>query len=129
MRATGLALVLGAFAACGDDGPKTPDAGVTTENCDYVPLAPTAGAGTPVAAAALQAGAAERVLDVPVGTALGGYTARAGFLGSAGVVDTRKVAMSGTFNPSIGVEVAPRAKAVALTSGGETVVIVKVDMI
>src|SRR5262245_37380572 len=128
MRVTGLALACLAVAACGDDGPA-PDAGVTTENCNYVPLTPTAGAGGAVTAGALQAGAGERVLDVPVGTALGGYTARAGFLGSAGVVDTRKVKLSGTFNPSIGIEVAPRAKAVVLTSGGETVVVVKVDMI
>src|SRR6185312_16009645 len=78
-------------------------------------------------AAALQAGAAERILDVPVGTALGGYTARAGFLGSAGVVDARKVKISGTFNPSIGVINAPRVKAVALTAGDETVLIIKVD--
>ena len=76
-----------------------------------------------------KAGAAERILDVPVGTALGGYTARAGFLGSAGVVDTRKVKISGTFNPSIGVDDAPRVKAVALTAGDETVVILKVDAI
>src|SRR5437660_4973758 len=125
-RALAIALLV---AACGGGGNKSPDAGVTTDNCSYVPLAPTARAGGTVTAAALQAGAAEHVLDVPVGTALGGYTARAGFLGSAGVVDTRKVALSSTFNPSIGVINAPRVKAVALTAGDETVVIVKVDMI
>jgi len=92
-------------------------------------MTPTANAGTAVSAGALMAGAAEHVLDVPIGTALGGYTARAGFLGSAGVVDARKVAMPGTFNPSIGVLTAPRAKALALSSGGENVVIVKVDTI
>ncbi|MGE5186445.1 MAG: hypothetical protein ACM31C_30525 [Acidobacteriota bacterium] len=123
-----LALAL-ALAACGGDHSTPPDAGVSTDNCSYVPLVPTAHAGETVAPAALQAGAAERVLDVPVGTALGGYTARAGFLGAAGVVDTRKIAISGAFNPSIGVETAPRAKAVALTAGDETVVIVKIDMI
>ena len=117
-----------AAAACGGSKPA-PDAGVTTDKCDYVPIVPTARAGASVAAAPLQAGAAERVLDIPVGTALGGYTARAGFLGAAGVVDTRKIAFSGAFNPSIGVETAPRAKAVALTAGDETIVIVKIDMI
>ena len=75
------------------------------------------------------AGAGERVLDIPVGTALGGYTGRAGFLSSAGTVDARKVAQSGTFNPSIGVLDAPRVKALALTAGGETVLILKGDMI
>jgi neutral ceramidase len=121
-------LILAAAAACGgDDGPK--HGGVTTELCSYAPLLPTANAGGTVTAQPLMAGAADRVLDVPVGTALGGYTARAGFLGAAGVVDTRKIAISGTFNPSIGVEAAPRVKAVALTAGDETVVLLKADMI
>src|SRR5262249_59046436 len=111
MRATRLALACLAIVACGDDGPA-PDAGVTTENCNYVPLTPTAGAGGAVTAAALQAGAAERVLDVPVGTALGGYTARAGFLGSAGVVGTRQVKLSGAVQPPIGGQIAPRPQAV-----------------
>ena len=93
-----------------------------------MPLAPTANAGGTVTPGQLQAGAADRILDIPVGTALGGYTARAGFLGSAGVVDTRKVEIAGTFNPSIGVDAAPRVKAVALTAGGETVVIIKADV-
>jgi neutral ceramidase len=121
-------LALALVAACGSSHP-TPDAGVTTENCSYEPLAPTGHAGSTVATAPLQAGAAERVLDVPVGTALGGYTARAGFLGTAGVVDTRKIALSGAFNPSIGIQAAPRVKAVALSTGDETVVILKADMI
>jgi neutral ceramidase len=120
-----LVLVAVALAACGDDGPTS---NVTTENCVYEPLAPTGNSGGTVAAEPLQAGAAERVLNIPVGTALGGYTARAGFLGSAGVVDTRQIKMSGVFNPSIGVEAAPRVKVLALTAGAETVVIVKVDM-
>src|SRR5690606_16549158 len=62
-------------------------------------------------------------------TALGGYTSRAGFLGSAGVVDAREVAISGSFNPSIGVTTAPRVKAVALTAGEETVILLKMDAI
>ena len=76
MRVTRLALVV-CVAACGHDGGSPPpDAPpqVTTENCTYEPMTPTANAGGPVAAGALMAGAAERVLDVPVGTALGGYT-------------------------------------------------------
>lgn len=136
MRAPGLALVafvvvLSPLVACGGDDHAAPDAGtgVTTENCTYLPLAPTAGAGGTVTAGALTAGAAERMLDIPVGTALGGYTGRAGFLSSAGNVDARKVKMSGTFNPSIGVTAAPRVKALALSAGGETVVILKMDTI
>lgn len=129
MRAPGLALLLLSVVACGDDAPATPDAGVTTENCTYEALPATARAGGTVTAGALTAGAADRILDVPVGTALGGYTGRAGFISSAGSVDARKVKISGTFNPSIGVMVAPRVKALALTAGGETVVMLKVDAI
>ncbi len=115
-------------ANCGDNAPVTTN-GVTTENCTYIDLLPTAGAGGTVQAGPLTAGAAEAILDVPVGTALGGYTSRAGFIGAAGNVDTRKVPLSGSFNPSIGVAHAPRVKALALTAGGETVVMIKVDMI
>jgi neutral ceramidase len=124
-----VALATLALAACGSSGNKTPDAGVSTDNCTYQPVAPTANSGTAVTAGQLTAGAAEQVLDVPVGTALGGYTARAGFLGSAGNVDTRRVDIPGVFNASIGVQAAPRVKAVALSAGGETVVIVKCDMV
>ncbi len=122
-------LLLGcALAACGDDE-TTPPSTVTTEHCTYEPMTPTAGAGGTVESGALQAGAADRVLDIPVGTALGGYTGRAGFLGSAGVIDARKVKISGTFNPSIGVTSAPRVKAVALTAGSETVFILHFDAV
>lgn len=119
------------IAACGDDGPAAPDAGsqVSTERCNYTPMTPTAHAGGTVTSAALQAGAAENIIDVPVGTALGGYTDRAGFLGASGVVDTRKIKISGTFNPSIGVSTAPRVKAIALTAGDETVVLIHADLI
>ena len=128
MRASGLALLV-LYAACGGSDSSPPDNGVTTERCNYVPLAPTARAGGTVAAGALTAGVAERVLHVPIGTALGGYTGRAGFLSSAGTVDARKVPLSGVFNPSIGVTNAPRVKALALTAGDETVVVLKGDMI
>jgi neutral ceramidase len=126
MRASALLLVC-ALVACGDDDSNP--GGVTTAHCAYEPVPTTARAGGMVASAALQAGAADRVLDIPVGTALGGYTSRAGFLGSAGVVDARKVKISGAFNPSIGVASAPRVKAVALTAGDETVLVLKADVI
>jgi neutral ceramidase len=136
MRALGFALAAVVLAACGDDGPSpTPDAPdapsstVTTDHCTYEPVPATARAGGTVEAGPLTAGTADRVVDVPVGTALGGYTGRAGFLSSAGTVDARKIKMSGTFNPSIGVEAAPRVKGLALSAGGETVIILKLDAI
>lgn len=121
-------MIVCALAACGDDS-STPGTTVTTENCVFEPVPATARAGGIVSAGTLTAGAAERVLDIPVSTALGGYTSRAGFLGKAGIVDARKVKIAGTFNPSIGVTTAPRVKAVALTAGDETVVILKFDAI
>ena len=127
-----LACALMAAVGCGDniDHDVGVDASppVTLDHCDYQPVPPTTGAGGSVAAADLEAGAAEAVIDVPVGTALGAFTARAGFLGSAGTVDRRKPAISGGFNASIGVELAPRIKVLALGAGGETVVIVKLDL-
>src|SRR5688500_12998879 len=122
MRSPGVVVLV--LAACGGGGTPPVDE-VTTEHCAFEPVPPTSRAGGTVAAGALTAGAAEAVLDVPVGTALGGYTARAGFIGTAGVVDTRKNQLSGTFNPTVGVFTAPRAKAIALTAGDETVVIIK----
>jgi neutral ceramidase len=130
MRATGLALICLSFLACGgDDDPTPPTTEVTTELCNYQPLVATANAGGTVTAGALEAGAAERILHIPIGTALGGYTGRAGFISSAGSVDARKVELSGTFNPSIGVTTAPRVKALALRAAGETVLIIKADII
>lgn len=132
MRATGLALIAALVGCGGDDGgddtPPTTNE-VTTELCNYTPVQATANSGGTVTAGALDAGAAERILHIPIGTALGGYTGRAGFISSAGSVDARKVEMSGTFNPSIGVTTAPRVKALALRAGGETVVILKADII
>ena len=126
-------LVLVTVAACGDDGGTTPpiDAGptVSTAHCSYEPVPANAAAGTSTAAAPLMAGAGEAPLDVPVGTALGGYTARGAFLGMADQVDNREVPLAGGFFPSVGVHTRPMAKALALRAGGETVVWIKVDAI
>ncbi|MCE9575923.1 MAG: neutral/alkaline non-lysosomal ceramidase N-terminal domain-containing protein, partial [Deltaproteobacteria bacterium] len=127
------AWVLCLVAACNGGSPASPDANdtaVSTDNCTYEPMPATANATGTVTAGPLSAGAAESVIAAPVGSALGGYSARAGFLGAGTkTVDNRKVPISGSFYPSIGVETAPRAKALALTAGGETVVIVHMDAI
>jgi hypothetical protein len=121
-------------AACGDDGGTTPppiDAGptVTTDHCTFEAVPANAATGTSAAAAPLMAGVGETPLDVPVGTALGGYTARGAFLGMADAIDNREVPLSGGFFPSVGVETRPMAKALALRAGGDTVVWIKVDAI
>ena len=122
-----LALVA-CLVACGADGTTVipPD---LTAHCDYQPVASNADTGTVVTVAPVSAGAGEVAIDVPVGTALGGYTARAGFLGNAGVVDGREVAISGGFHPSVGVETKPMAKALVLKTGVEAVVWIKLDAI
>jgi neutral ceramidase len=133
------------LAACGDDDAMpgdggAPDAAIdsgedagvveprSTDHCDFTALAPTAGAGGTVTEGALEAGAAERVLGMSVGSALGAYTARADFMGSVAPVDRRFVELAGSFKPSVGIETFPRARALALRAGGETVLIVKADL-
>lgn len=131
IRAIAFVFALVASTACSHHSEAPADAGVTvtTDLCSYEPMQPTALAGGTVTSAPLEAGAAEAIVDIPVGTALGGYTDRESFLTSSGIVDGRKIAISGTFNPSIGVEAAPRIKALALTAGDETIVILKTDIV
>ena len=129
-----LAALAALATACGDDAALAVDAGeadagpLPVDHCSYAPLPPTGGAGGMVTAGAVTAGAAEGFLDLPVGSALGCYTARAGFLGNTGRVDIRRVELSAKFNASVGVETRPRVKALALTAGDETVVILKADL-
>ena len=131
--ALSISLVPAVFG-CGDNASKTveadaaPDQVVSVDNCTYEDVPATSGAGGTVTAAPLTAGAAEAILDIPVGTALGAYTSRAGFLGTAGKVDLRRVPLSGSFNPSLGVESAPRVKALYMEAGDERTVIVRMDL-
>jgi neutral ceramidase len=145
------ALLLAALLpACTDDAPARPDATVdaptdakapdaapdapppmpvSTAHCTYAPLPPTGNATGMVEAGALRAGAAEAMLDLPVGSMLGAYTSRGrAYGGETHLVDAREVPYAGGFVPSFGYERAPRVKAVALSAGGETVVILKADL-
>ncbi len=114
--------------ACGDDG-STPPRPDLTEHCDYQPMGPNSGVGTVVTVAPLTAGAGEAAMDVPIGTGLGGLTARANFLGEISLVDGREVPISGAWQPSVGIETRPMAKAMALKAGVETVLWIKLDAI
>ena len=115
---TRLVVSLCSFLAlsCGSPAePEPPDPNaVTLDACTFRPMVRTARTGGVVQAGALSAGAAEHVIDAPVGTTLGAYT-RAGFLG--GQVDDRVVPFAGKFVPSVGIAAAPRVKALALTAG------------
>lgn len=117
------------LAGCGGDDGTTVIPPDLTAHCDYTTVQPNGDVGTVVTVAPLSAGAGEAAFDIPVGTALGGYTARAGFLGNSGVVDGREVPISGGFHPSVGIETKPMAKALVLKSGVETVVWIKLDAI
>ena len=109
-----------------DAPPATPP---STAHCAYAPLPPTGHATGSVEAGALRAGAAEALLDLPVGSMLGASTSRGrAYGGKTHLVDAREVPDAGGFVPSFGYERTPRVKAVALSAGGETVVILKADL-
>ena len=108
-----------------DRPPPTPQ---STAHCNYDPMPATGNATGTVEAAELRAGAAEGTLDLPVGSTLGAYTSRARALGEQNQADNRAVPYAQGFLPSVGVERAPRVRAVALTAGAETVVLLEADV-
>lgn len=136
MRTLVVALSTLTLLACNNDSGPTTDAGVdfgpvepaSTEHCAYEALPPTARAGGTVSSGAVSAGTADVVLDIPIGTTQGGYSSRALNAGSDGRVDARYNEIAGAFVSSVGVETYPHVKALALTAGDETVVILKVDL-
>jgi len=99
-----------------------------TDHCRYEPVAPTARAGGTVTEGAVSAGTAELPLDLPVGSALGAYTSRVRALGNDGALDDRDRTLAGWFNASLGYETRPMVRALALTAGDETVLLLKADI-
>lgn len=99
------------------------------DHCDFSAVSANAVPTTGLEAAALRAGAAERFLSLPFGSGMGGYSNRAGGLGAASQVDGRTTTYAGKWVPSYGVETRPRVKALALSAGGETIVLLKADLI
>lgn len=98
-------------------------------HCDLEYASPTAFSGKrkKVKAGRLRAGAAEARLNVPIGSALGAYTSRIALLGD-GFYDKRDNELAYPFSPSVGIETAPRVKALALENGNDHVVILKLDL-
>lgn len=80
-------------------------------------------------AGAPEAGVAERILELPVGTPLSGYTSRCDCFGGAGEPDKRDSAYRYSFNPSGGVQAPVMLKVFWLTNGDQDLVVVKVDLI
>ncbi len=122
----------GSVACGGGGGGAGVDAGPTplsTDHCTYAPLPATARAGGVVTEGALQAGVAEAPLPLPLSSALGGNTSRCIGLDDQGRVDGRSTRFSDGFNASVGIETIPHMKALALTAGDETVVLLQSDTI
>ncbi|MBM4369995.1 MAG: neutral/alkaline non-lysosomal ceramidase N-terminal domain-containing protein, partial [Deltaproteobacteria bacterium] len=108
------------LAGCPDDPEPAP------ESCD--PAAENKGAPLAVAGA-VEAGAAEAFVDLPVGTPLSGYTSRCGCFGGSGKADRRDSQYRSEFAPSAGVQTRVPAKAFWISNGDEDLVILKLDVI
>lgn len=98
------------------------------DHCRYQPLPATARAGNPVTEGAVSAGTAELLLDLPVGSALGAYTSRVRALGNDSALDDRDRTLASWFNASVGYQTRPMVRALALTAGDETVLLLKADL-
>lgn len=84
---------------------------------------PALTAGSPVV------GAADGVLDLPVGTPMGGFSARAHYLGAQGRPDNRASAYTVGFVESGGIHTRPGMKVVWLTNGDQDLVLTQTDTI
>ena len=91
--------------------------------------APEAPELPPVEAGAPRAGAAERTLDLPIGTPMGGFSTRAGYLSGQGAQDKRDSAYTVGFVESSGVHTRPMIKVVWLDNDNDHLVLIKTDTI
>ncbi|MCB9777821.1 MAG: hypothetical protein H6742_04595 [Alphaproteobacteria bacterium] len=73
------------------------------------------------------AGMAEGVFDLPVGTPMGGYSARCTYLGGASKIDNRKTPYTVTWAPSVGVHTPARAQVLWLENGEDHLVVARFD--
>jgi neutral ceramidase len=76
-----------------------------------------------------KAGLAETFIDFPLGTPLGGYSARCNYLGGTGKADNRKSAYALAFNPSAGLHTMPNTKVIWLENEDQHFVLIKADVI
>ncbi len=83
----------------------------------------------PVTAGAPMAGAAEAALYLPIGSPMGGYSSRCGYLGSSSKQDKRDSAYTVNWDESTGVQTRPQLKALWLYNGDDHLVILKADVI
>ena len=135
-----LTLALTLAVSCSKPGPEptdgppavdmaapSPDLTAPGPRCQYEPAPIPSGVGQPIAAGAVVAGVGEAPLDLPVGTPLGGYTARMKLLGGT-APDGRQVPHAKAFVASAGVQTRPQVRALYLKAGSEPVLLVKADL-
>jgi len=94
--------------------------------CDAAPQPqtyPDKVAGVPMA------GAAEGLIEVPVGTPMGGFSSRCKILGSSSKQDKRKSQYALAFDRSTGIVTPPMAKVLWLDTEDDHLVLVKFDAI
>lgn len=132
MRTSSRLLILSAaLAACSEpalmDSPDLADPPSTDASCTYEAAPLPSGIGERIAAGQVLAGTAEARIDLPVGTPLGGYTARMKALGGR-APDDRRSPHAKAFVPSAGVQTSPLLRALYLQAGTEPTILVKADL-
>jgi neutral ceramidase len=75
------------------------------------------------------AGAAEGLIDLPVGAPLGGYSSRCSLLGSDGKQDDRKSHYRTAFSPTTGIVTRPWVKGLYLENGDDQLMLFRLDAI
>jgi len=126
-------LVLGGLgviaAACGSDPvdpvEQPPPAVDPLAHCSFE-TPPEVPARPANAATSVRAGYGSAILPLPIGAPVGGYASRTVGLG-AKPLDARPRRFGKSLIPTVGIHDAPRAEAIAIEAGGETVVILRVD--
>jgi neutral ceramidase len=103
-----------------------PDLFTPAARCEYEAAPVPSGVGGKIAAGPVLAGVGEAALDLPVGTPLGGYTARMMLLGGQ-APDARKSPHAKAFVPSAGLQTRPQVKALYIKAGDEPVLLLKLD--
>ena len=106
------------------DGPAFP-------HCEMVP-APTRAARPPPTRSPVKAGVARRVLDLPIGTPMGGYGSRSTTFGGKGdsiALDARVARFATRFIPSAGAHDSPKVDALAMEIDGERLVLLQTDSV
>lgn len=127
----GLGILATFVASCGDESTDKPPAEVppvdVLAHCNFE-KPPTHAEKPANSPTEIKAGYATVVLPIPIGSPVGGYTARAkGLIGGPNPVDKRPQRFAKSFVPTVGIHDALRAEVLALEAGGEKVILVRLD--